>query len=117
MLPDVCRGFTGETASLQEDRQRIGGSVFHILIPIVLKGIDLVKTLILIREAQEVVGNAEKDDIFNYLKRVCDDHIPMLTGVVVAFLLAVDLNARVGILLFEFNGLMGLTSKAVSTFQ
>ena len=84
MLFYVASGFSGKAAALQQDRQRIRRTEFHVFIPIVpverLVSFDLP---VLVGEPKEIVRNAVKDDVLNNLKRVSEYGIVMLAGKVI----------------------------------
>ena len=55
VVPDISGYLTRESVSLKKDCDRIRRSVFYKFIPVIIKLLQLMDRLILIREAEEVV--------------------------------------------------------------
>lgn len=55
VVPDICGYLTRESVPLKKDCYWIRRSVFYKFVPVVIKLLQLMDRLILIREAKEVV--------------------------------------------------------------
>ena len=69
---------------LQQDRQWIRHSAFHVFVPIVpVECLASSDFPVLVGESKKIVRNAVKDDVLNNLKRVSEYGIVMVAGKVI----------------------------------
>ena len=63
VIPNICGYLTRKSVPLKKDCDWICCSIFYKLIPVVIELFQLMDYLILIREAEEVVGNTEQHNV------------------------------------------------------